>query len=41
MSLHAETFSRYEIAGLILGLQPVNQRRRYKGTPFLIGWGQI
>ena len=40
LSLHAETFSRYKIAGLILGLHPVNERHRYKVTPFLIGWGQ-
>ena len=25
---------------LILGLRPVNERRRYKVTPFLIGWAQ-
>ena len=27
-------------AGLILGLCPVNERRRYKATPSLIGWAQ-
>ena len=26
--------------GLILGLCPANERRRYKVTPFLIGWAQ-
>ena len=25
-------------AGLILGLRPANERRRYKVTPSLIGW---
>ena len=28
------------IAGLILGLRPANERRRYKVTPSLIGWAQ-
>ena len=28
------------ITGLILGLRPVNERRRYKVTPSLIGWAQ-
>ena len=27
--------------GLILGLRPANERRRYKVTPSLIGWTQI
>ena len=27
-------------AGLILGLRPTNERRRYKVTPSLIGWAQ-
>ena len=26
--------------GLILGLQPANERHRYKVTPSLIGWVQ-
>ena len=26
--------------GLILGLRPANERRRYKVTPSLVGWGQ-
>ena len=26
--------------GLILGLHPANERRRYKVTPFVIGWLQ-
>ena len=25
---------------LILGLRPANERRRYKVTPFPIGWAQ-
>ena len=28
------------LAGLILGLHPANERRRYKVTPSLIGWVQ-
>ena len=28
------------IAGLVLGLQPANKRRRYKVTPPAIGWAQ-
>ena len=27
-------------AGLILGLRPVNERRRYFVTPSLVGWVQ-
>ena len=27
-------------AGVILGLRPANERRRYKVTPSLIGWAQ-
>ena len=27
-------------AGLILGFRPANERRRYKVTPYLIGWAQ-
>ena len=27
-------------AGLILGLHPANERRRYKVMPSLIGWAQ-
>ena len=26
------------VSGLILGLHPANERRRYKVTPSLIGW---
>ena len=26
--------------GLILGLRPANEKRRYKVTPSLIGWAQ-
>ena len=32
--------SRIYNAGLILGLPPANERRRYKVTPSLIGWAQ-
>ena len=28
------------VAGLILGLHPANERRRYKVTPSPIGWAQ-
>ena len=28
------------ISGLILGLRPANEWRRYKVTPSLIGWAQ-
>ena len=28
------------ITGLVLGLRPANERRRYKVTPSLIGWAQ-
>ena len=28
------------LPGLILGLCPANERRRYKVTPSLIGWAQ-
>ena len=28
------------MSGLILGLRPANERRRYKVTPSLIGWAQ-
>ena len=31
---------RYMHTGLILGWCPANERRRYKVTPSLIGWGQ-
>ena len=30
-----------DYTGLILSLHPVNERRRYKVTPSLIGWAQI
>ena len=29
-----------QTTGLILGLRPANERRRYKVTPSLIGWAQ-
>ena len=29
-----------DISGLILGLHPANERRRYNVTPSLIGWAQ-
>ena len=32
-------YTRYKI-GLILGLRPANERRRYKVTASLIGWAQ-
>ena len=28
------------LSGLIFGLHPANERRRYKVTPSLIGWAQ-
>ena len=28
------------VIGLLLGLRPANERRRYKVTPSLIGWAQ-
>ena len=34
-------FLRRENIGLILGLRPANERRRYKVTPSLIGWARI
>ena len=30
----------HTVSGLILGLHPANDRRRYKVTPSLIGWAQ-
>ena len=33
-------FSHITNAGLILGLRPANERRRYTITPSLIGWAQ-
>ena len=30
----------YAFTGLILGLRPANERRRYKVTTSLIGWAQ-
>ena len=29
-----------ETSGLLLGLRPAKERRRYKVTPSLIGWAQ-
>ena len=29
-----------QVSGLILGLHPANERRRFKVTPSLIGWAQ-
>ena len=29
-----------QMSGLIQGLRPANERRRYKVTPSLIGWVQ-
>ena len=34
-------FVIYSNSGLILGLRPANERRRYKVTPPLINWAQI
>ena len=35
------SMSLESITGLIPGLPPANERRRYKVTPSLIGWAQI
>ena len=44
LSLNVLTFQVavhiYVRAGLILGLYPANERRRYEVTPSLIGWAQ-
>ena len=37
---HELQWLNHMIAGLILGLHPTNERRRYKVTPSLIGWVQ-
>ena len=40
---HDENFAAImwdHFTGLILGLCPANERRRYKVTPSLIGWAQ-
>ena len=34
-------WSLWMISGLILGLRPANERRRYKVTPSLTGWAQV
>ena len=34
------TYFTYSYTGLILGLRPANERRRYNVTPSLIGWAQ-
>ena len=34
------TNGMFSVTGLIQGLQPANERRRYKVTPSLIGWAQ-
>ena len=41
-SIDIETGSwiHYHVSVLIQGLHPANERRRYKVTPFLIGWVQ-
>ena len=39
-SIHLWAITKYDISGLILGLRPANERRRYKVTSFLIGWAQ-
>ena len=33
-------FCTYDLSGLILGMRPANEGRRYKVTPSLIGWAQ-
>ena len=33
-------YSTLSVAGLILGLHPVNEKRRYKATTSLIAWVQ-
>ena len=38
---HGVTQAKNNITGLILGLRPANERRRYKVTPSFIGWAQI
>ena len=39
--IHSPTVPSFEAnAGLILGLHPAHERRRYKVTPSLIGWAQ-
>ena len=42
ITLRAEMYGRLLNinSGLILSLRPVNERRRYKVTPSLIGWAQ-
>ena len=37
---HASNMAKLHIPGLILGLCPANERRRYKVTPSLIDWVQ-
>ena len=38
--LQSVVYEQINISGLILGLHPANERRRYKVTPSLIGWVQ-
>ena len=40
MKQHLHQKSRVLVTGLILGLGPASERRRYKVTPSLIGWAQ-
>ena len=40
MEIVAGKAGQYYGSGLILGLRPANERRRYKVTPSLIGWAQ-
>ena len=37
---HIDFGKEMRISGLIWGLHPANERRRYKVTPSLIGWAQ-
>ena len=38
--LQSVVYEQINISGLILGLHPANERRRYKVTLSLIGWVQ-
>ena len=39
-SAFAQALYKVSITGLILGLRPANERRRYFVTTSLIGWAQ-
>ena len=39
--MHLKMWAKWQtLSGLILGLRPANERRRYQLTPSLIGWAQ-